>query len=139
MATRMCNGGLLSTQDALGTVLQKEKQKSLLRSSSSKQLLTTHKHHVQQTDYWLNQLMLQMLALRDAVGKGDAAAIKATLAQARERRIQWLTDWHRGREEGQSKVPVEKPSLLGSLIGTRLATKLQTPPGGGDPTSERRS
>ncbi len=82
--------------------------------------------------YWINQVMLRLMALRDAVRDGDANTVKAALSQARDQRAKWLGDWRRGREEGQPGAAVDKPSLLGSLIGSKLASRMQdtqkTPP-----------
>ncbi|MCS7060369.1 MAG: prephenate dehydrogenase [Anaerolineae bacterium] len=89
------------------------------------------------TEHWLNTLIERIIALRDAVRAGDAETIKAMLAEAHERRLQWLTDWHRGRNETAPPMPIEKPSLLSSLIGARLASRLQNPrPGGDQPGSK---
>ena len=89
--------------------------------------------------YWLNQFMVQIAAFRDAVRSGDPATIKALLAQAHERRLQWLTDWHRGRDDGEPRAQIEKPNLLGSLVGTKLASRLQGPARDADSSSNGRS
>ncbi len=104
-----------------------ERMTSQIESMQDIELTNALLSQPESAEYWLNQLIMQMVALRDAARNGDASAVKAMLAQAREQRLQWLTDWHRGRDDGGTRVPIEKPSLLGSFIGTRLASRLQNP------------
>lgn len=105
-----------------------ERMTSQIESMQDAELTNALLAQPESAEYWLNQLILQMMALRDAARNGDAGAVKALLAQARERRLRWLADWHHGRDDDAPRVPIEKPSLLGSLIGTRLASRLQGPP-----------
>ncbi len=74
--------------------------------------------------HWLNQTMLKLMAFRDAIDDGDETQLQADLQKARDKRDEWLNDWHKGRnaERGQQYKP---PSLLGSFLGQNLAQKLQ--------------
>jgi prephenate dehydrogenase len=73
--------------------------------------------------HWLNQVMLQCMALRDAIRDRDAAAVEALLTRANERREQWLADWRKGRDDG--RLPVERQSAVLSLfVGERMAGRL---------------
>jgi len=115
-----------------------ERMTSQIESMQDVELTNALLSQPESAEHWLNQFIMQMVALRDAARNGDAGAVKAMLAQARERRLQWLTDWHRGRDDGATRVPVEKPSLLGSLIGTRLVSRLQNPAPDADSRTGRR-
>lgn len=75
--------------------------------------------------HWLNQTMRQLVALRDAIENGDAKQVTQLLSQAQNQRIDWLNDWQRGREDLPPNVEVQKPSIMGSLLGQRLADQLQ--------------
>lgn len=73
--------------------------------------------------HWLNQIMLECMALRDAIRARDVQSIERILEQAEERRQQWLTDWRKGRDEG--RVPIERPAgLLAALVGERMASRI---------------
>ena len=74
--------------------------------------------------HWLNQTMLKLMAMRDAIDDGDAAELQSHLENAKAKREQWLNDWHKGRdaERGEQYKP---PSLMGSFLGQGLAQKLQ--------------
>ncbi len=74
--------------------------------------------------HWLNQVMLQCMALRDAIAARDTEAVTHMLTQAEERRQQWLADWRRGRIEGH--IPIERDSggLLKVFLGERMASRL---------------
>lgn len=73
--------------------------------------------------HWLNQIMLQCMALRDAVRERDEKAVQKILDQAIEKRNKWLADWRRGRDDGRQ--PVQKQSTVLSLfVGERMADKL---------------
>lgn len=73
--------------------------------------------------YWLNQVMLQCMALRDAVSARDEKAVKQMLAESKARREQWLADWRKGRDDGRQ--PVEKRGgLLSFFLGERMADRL---------------
>ncbi|MCS6774604.1 MAG: prephenate dehydrogenase/arogenate dehydrogenase family protein [Thermoflexales bacterium] len=79
--------------------------------------------------HWLNQVMLSLMALRDAVTAGDAEATRAWLHRARTQRDSWLTEWARGRAaEIASETPLPRPSLLSFLVGERLAQRLGDKP-----------
>ena len=74
--------------------------------------------------YWLNQTMLKLMAMRDAIDDGDADQLQSQLESARDKRDKWLNDWHKGRdaERGEQYKP---PSMLGTFVGQGLAQKLQ--------------
>jgi len=75
--------------------------------------------------YWLNQIMLQCMALRDAVSVRDEKTVKRLLDESKARREQWLADWRKGRGDG--RPPVEKPNSVMSLfVGERMANKLSS-------------
>jgi prephenate dehydrogenase len=73
--------------------------------------------------HWLNQVMLQCMALRDAIRDQDAAAVEAFVAQANERREQWLADWRKGRELGGQPVERQNP-VMSLFVGERMAGRL---------------
>lgn len=74
--------------------------------------------------HWLNKIMLQCMALRDALAAGNADAVERMLSQAEERRQQWLADWRKGRIEGH--VPIERDAggLMKFFLGERMANRL---------------
>ncbi|MFC1465626.1 MAG: prephenate dehydrogenase/arogenate dehydrogenase family protein [Candidatus Brachytrichaceae bacterium NZ_4S206] len=74
--------------------------------------------------HWLNQIMLQCMALRDAIAAHNAEAIERTLAQAEERRQQWLADWRKGRTEGHIPIERDTGGLLKVFVGERMASRL---------------
>jgi hypothetical protein len=75
--------------------------------------------------HWLNQIMLQLMALRDAVEAGDEAALAAKLTSAGQARENWLADWRRGRNPDRGASNVKAPSILGTFVGESLAGKLR--------------
>ena len=79
--------------------------------------------------HWLNQVMLQLMELRDAIDQGRRDKVTTLLTQARERHDLWEADWHTGRDQGYTPVEVKRPSMLGMLVGTRLASRLDEKPG----------
>jgi len=73
--------------------------------------------------HWLNQIMLQCMALRDAVRERDEKTTREMLTQAKDKRDQWLADWRRGRDDGRQ--PIQKQSnMLGMFLGERMAGRL---------------
>jgi hypothetical protein len=81
-------------------------------------------HHPEAVAYWLNQVMLQCMALRDAVSARDEKAVKQQLAEATARREQWLADWRRGRNDGRPPVDAKRSSIMSMFVGERMASKL---------------
>lgn len=79
--------------------------------------------------HWLNQAMLQLMSLRDAIDDGDVEALQNQLASAGQRREQWLADWRKGRDDGRAQQ-YKTPSVLGAFIGQNLAQRLQNPKNG---------
>lgn len=75
--------------------------------------------------HWLNQVMLQCMALRDAIRDRDAAAVDEIMKQARERRERWLADWRRGRDEGRAPVR-QQHSVLTLFVGERMAGRISS-------------
>lgn len=75
--------------------------------------------------HWLNQIMLQLMALREAVDAGDEKALTARLKSAGEARENWLGDWRRGRNPERGASNVKAPSILGTFMGESLAGKLR--------------
>lgn len=74
--------------------------------------------------HWLNQMLLQLMALRDAIQKNDTARIETLLKNAQTQRTTWLNDWHNGREKDAPPVKAPKMDLMGLLLGSRLAERL---------------
>ncbi len=73
--------------------------------------------------HWLNQVMLQCMALRDAVRARDEKSVQQMLDSAREKREKWLADWRRGRDDG--RLPIQKQNnVLSMFVGERMANKL---------------
>ena len=73
--------------------------------------------------HWLNQIMLQCMALRDAVRERDEKTTSEMLTRAKDKRDQWLADWRRGRNDGRE--PIQKQSaLVGMFLGERVASRL---------------
>jgi prephenate dehydrogenase len=73
--------------------------------------------------HWLNQVMLQCMALRDAISDNDAKAVTKQLADASERREAWLAAWRKGRELGAEPVNVPRNAVLSMLVGQRNADR----------------
>jgi prephenate dehydrogenase len=80
--------------------------------------------------HWLNQVMLQCMALRDAIRDRDAAEVDKLLQQARERRERWLADWRKGRDDGRAPVQ-QKHSMLSMFVGERMAGRISSSSGSG--------
>lgn len=80
--------------------------------------------------HWLNQFMLQCMALRDAVEEGDAAAIEKQLASAEARREAWLSNWRKGRDTGAAPIEPQGRSMLSVFVGQRMADKISKRPSG---------
>ena len=78
--------------------------------------------------HWLNQIMVHLMDLRDAVEEGRTERVTAILEKAREQHDHWEADWARGRDEGKPPVEAKRPSLLGMLIGTKLAARVEERP-----------
>ncbi|BCX02639.1 MAG: hypothetical protein KatS3mg053_0577 [Candidatus Roseilinea sp.] len=74
--------------------------------------------------HWLNQIMLQCMALRDAITARNMEVVERTLAQAEERRQQWLADWRKGRIEGHIPIERDTGGLLKVFVGERMASRL---------------
>jgi prephenate dehydrogenase len=78
--------------------------------------------------HWLNQVMLQCMALRDAIRDHDAEAVDKLLQQARERRERWLADWRKGRNDNRPPLP-QKQSMLSLFVGERMAGRISSDSG----------
>lgn len=76
--------------------------------------------------HWLNQVMLALMDLRDAVDKGDVQRVQAAIERAQDRRVEWLNAWHRGRSTGGAQQDVPKQSFAGLFLGERLADRLKS-------------
>ncbi len=75
--------------------------------------------------HWLNQIMLQLSDLRDAIEQRRADKVEARLKAAQEARDNWTAEWYKGRDQGQAPIDVKKPSLLGMVVGDRLASQME--------------
>lgn len=75
--------------------------------------------------HWLNQIMLQLMAMRDAVDAGDEQGLERRLAAASAAREAWLGEWRRGRLKHGEAPDIKRPSLLGAFMGESLAGKLR--------------
>ncbi|MCL4507107.1 MAG: prephenate dehydrogenase/arogenate dehydrogenase family protein [Chloroflexi bacterium] len=80
------------------------------------------------TTFWLNQIMLQLMELRDAVEQGRHDRITALLTKAREQRDVWEADWHKGRDQGYVPVDTKRPSMLSMFVGAQLASRMEEKP-----------
>ena len=74
--------------------------------------------------HWLNQILRQCVALRDALEQGDGQAVAHIFARAEERRQEWLNNWRRGRFEDHIPIDRDQGGLLKLLLGERLASRL---------------
>jgi prephenate dehydrogenase len=74
--------------------------------------------------HWLNQIMLQCMALRDAIAQGERQTVADLFARAEERRQEWLSNWRKGRVEEHIPVERDQGGLLKLFLGERLAGRL---------------
>ncbi len=74
--------------------------------------------------HWLNQLMLQCMALRDDITDGDEAGVLKQLQTAQDRRTKWLADWRAGRDVGATPITASGRSLMGLFVGQRVADRM---------------
>ena len=74
--------------------------------------------------HWLNQIVLQCLALRDAISARNTEAVERILVQAEEKRQKWLADWRKGRIEGHIPIERDTGGLLKVLLGERMANRI---------------
>lgn len=75
--------------------------------------------------HWLNQLMLQLTDMRDAIEQRRADKLETILKSAADAREHWTAEWYKGREQSQAPIDVKRPSLLGMVVGDRLATQME--------------
>ncbi len=76
--------------------------------------------------HWLNQMMLSLMKMRDAIETGDEKMLTAQLNQTEDRRTLWLRNWAEGRDASEhTQERVNTPSISGLLIGDRLADLLR--------------
>jgi hypothetical protein len=78
--------------------------------------------------HWLNQIMLQLMDLRDAVEEGRTERVTAILEKAREQYDVWVADWARGRDDGRERVEAKRPSMVGMFFGEKVASRLDDRP-----------
>lgn len=75
--------------------------------------------------HWINQVMLSLIELRDAVSAGNAKSVEGLLAQAQTRREGWINTWQKGRDAKPDSAPeVTRPSILGIFTGQKLAKQM---------------
>jgi prephenate dehydrogenase len=74
--------------------------------------------------HWLNQIMRQCIALRDAIERGDNQLITTLFTQAEARRQEWLSAWRKGRTEERASIERDQGGLLKLFLGERLANQL---------------
>ncbi len=79
--------------------------------------------------YWLNQIMLQCMALRDAVSARDEKTVKQLLVESKARREQWLADWRKGRLDGRQPVDKQGGGVMSLFLGERMAGRLSNKKG----------
>ena len=77
------------------------------------------------TTHWLNQIMVQLIEIRDAVEQDRSDKVAQYLSIARERREEWAANWFKGRDEGYVPVDSKKPSLLGMFVGSGMASRIE--------------
>jgi prephenate dehydrogenase len=74
--------------------------------------------------HWLNQIMLQCMAIRDALRERDEKTVRALLEKAKETRERWLVDWRRGRDDGRQTIERQGGGMLRVFVGDRMADRL---------------
>ncbi len=76
--------------------------------------------------HWLNQVMLQCMALRDALQAEDRPALQQLLQAAQQARARWLAERRQGRHEAAPRLERQSQlnSLLSLFVGERMANRL---------------
>jgi prephenate dehydrogenase len=78
---------------------------------------------------WIDGFIDNMAAWRDLIAAGDRATIDKAFVDAAAARDRWLSDRSKGNWDEDPTVPIERPSMLGSLfgMGRRSAKRQQKP------------
>jgi prephenate dehydrogenase len=79
--------------------------------------------------HWLNQIMFQLIEMRDAIEQKQADKLEKLLKNARERREDWASEWYKGRDQGHQPADIKRTSMLGMVIGEHMASRLEQGPG----------
>jgi hypothetical protein len=78
---------------------------------------------------WIDSFIDNIAAWRDLIAAGDRATIDKAFVDAAAARDRWLSDRSKGNWDEDPTVPIERPSMLGSLfgMGRRSAKRQQKP------------
>lgn len=82
--------------------------------------------NAEQAVRWIDGFIDNMAAWRDLLAAGDRDTIDKAFVDAAAARDRWLSDRSKGNWEEDTRPSVERPSMLGSLLGLgRRSTKRQ--------------
>lgn len=74
-------------------------------------------HSTEQVVRWIDSFIDNMAAWRDLIAAGDSEAIDNAFAEAAAARALWLNQRSKGDWEEDTMAAIERPSMLGSLLG----------------------
>jgi prephenate dehydrogenase len=80
-------------------------------------------HSPEQVVRWIDGLIDNMAAWRDLIAAGDSETIDKAFVEAMQVRDRWLSDRSKGTWEDDGSAPIERPSILGSLLGLGRLTE----------------
>ncbi len=80
-------------------------------------------HSPQQVVRWIDGFIDNMAAWRDLIAAGDSETIDKAFVEAMQARERWLSDRSKGNWEDDGAAPIERPSILGSLLGLGRLTE----------------
>ncbi len=80
-------------------------------------------HSPEQVVRWIDGLIDNMAAWRDLIAAGDSETIDKAFVEAMQTRDRWLSDRSKGNWEDDGSAPIERPSILGSLLGLGRLTE----------------
>ncbi len=80
-------------------------------------------HSPEQVVRWIDSFIANMVGWRDLIAAGDSESIAQAFAEAMEARDRWLNERSKGAWEDDGAVPIERPSMLGSLLGLGRLTE----------------
>ena len=79
--------------------------------------------NAQQAVRWIDGFIDNMAAWRDLIAAGDSETIDKAFVEAMQVRDRWLADRSKGNWEDDGAAPIERPSILGSLLGLGRLTE----------------
>lgn len=80
-------------------------------------------HSPEQVVRWIDGFIDNMAAWRDLIAAGDSETIDKAFVEAMQARERWLSDRSKGNWEDDGSAPIERPSILGSLLGLGRLTE----------------